>query len=93
MKFFADTADVDAIAELTDLGLIDGVTTNPTLVAKSGKPMAETIAQICAVVDGPVSAEVLATEADIMILEVLPSCLRQLLKDWWVLDHAAISAV
>jgi transaldolase len=69
MKFFADTADTAAIAELAEHGLLDGVTTNPSLVMKSGRPMAEVIAEICALVEGPVSAEVVATEADAMIAE------------------------
>jgi len=69
MKFFADTADVDAIRELNDLGLCDGVTTNPSLVKKSGRDIVEVIKEICSFIDGPVSAEVLATEADAMIAE------------------------
>jgi transaldolase len=69
MKFFADTADVDAIRELNDLGLCDGVTTNPSLVKKSGRDIIEVTKEICSFIDGPVSAEVLATEADKMIAE------------------------
>lgn len=69
MKFFADTADVDAIRELNDLGLCDGVTTNPSLVKKSGRDIIEVTKDICSFIDGPVSAEVLATEADAMIIE------------------------
>ncbi len=69
MKFFADTADVDAIRELNDLGLCDGVTTNPSLVKKSGRDIIEVTKEICSFIDGPVSAEVLATEADAMIAE------------------------
>jgi len=69
MKFFADTADVDAIRELNDLGLCDGVTTNPSLVKKSGRDIIEVTKEICSFIDGPVSAEVLATEADAMIVE------------------------
>lgn len=69
MKFFADTADVQAIADLDALGLVDGVTTNPSLVKKSGRDFREVIAEICDLVTGPVSAEVLATEADQMITE------------------------
>ncbi|HAY08240.1 MAG TPA: fructose-6-phosphate aldolase, partial [Hyphomonas sp.] len=61
MKFFADTADTKEIAELASYGLIDGVTTNPSLIAKAGKPFAEVIAEICALTPGAVSAEVVAT--------------------------------
>ena len=69
MKFFADTADVDAIRELNDLGLVDGVTTNPSLVKKSGRDIIEVTKEICSFISGPVSAEVLATEAGAMIEE------------------------
>ncbi len=62
MKFFADTADTKDIAELASYGLIDGVTTNPSLIAKSGRPFAEVIAEICELTPGPVSAEVVATD-------------------------------
>jgi len=67
MKFFVDTADVKEIRELNDLGLVDGVTTNPSLILKSGGSIAEVTKQICDIVAGPVSAEVVATEyADMM---------------------------
>ena len=69
MKFFVDTADVGEIAELNAIGLLDGVTTNPSLVAKSGRDFKEVIAEICNLVDGPVSAEVTALDADGMIAE------------------------
>lgn len=69
MKFFVDTADVDAIAELNDLGMVDGVTTNPSLILKSGRDILEVTKEICDLVEGPVSAEVVATEADEMIAE------------------------
>ena len=69
MKFFVDTADVKEIRELAATGLLDGVTTNPSLVAKAGRPMREVIAEICAAVEGPVSAEVAATDADGMVAE------------------------
>ncbi|MEM6382247.1 MAG: fructose-6-phosphate aldolase [Pseudomonadota bacterium] len=69
MKFFVDTADVDDIAELNAIGLLDGVTTNPSLIAKSGRDFKEVIAEICALVDGPVSAEVTALDAEGMITE------------------------
>ena len=62
MKFFVDTADVKEIHELNDLGLLDGVTTNPSLILKSGGKIAEVTKQICDIVKGPVSAEVTATE-------------------------------
>ena len=69
MKFFVDTADIDAIRELNDLGMVDGVTTNPSLIKKSGRDILEVTKEICDLVDGPVSAEVVATEADAMIAE------------------------
>jgi len=69
MKFFLDTANVDEIREAVSLGLIDGVTTNPSLVAKAGRPFEELIHEICEIVQGPVSAEVVAMEADAMIEE------------------------
>jgi len=67
MKFFVDTAEIDAIAELNDLGMVDGVTTNPSLILKSGRDILEVTKEICDLVEGPVSAEVVATEADAMI--------------------------
>ncbi len=69
MKFFVDTAEIEAIAELNDLGMVDGVTTNPSLILKSGRDILEVTKEICDLVDGPVSAEVVATEADAMIAE------------------------
>lgn len=69
MKFFVDTAEIDAIAELNDLGMVDGVTTNPSLIMKSGRDIVEVTKEICALVDGPVSAEVTATDAETMIAE------------------------
>ena len=69
MKFFVDTADVAEIRDLAATGLLDGVTTNPSLVMKAGRPFREIIAEICEIVDGPVSAEVTALEADAMITE------------------------
>ena len=69
MKFFVDTADVDAIRELNDLGMVDGVTTNPSLILKAGRDIAEVTKEICDIVDGPVSAEVVAEKADDMIRE------------------------
>lgn len=67
MKFFADTADTAEIKDLNATGLIDGVTTNPSLIMKSGRDFSEVIAEICDLVEGPVSAEVLAVEAGEMI--------------------------
>ncbi len=69
MKFFADTADTDEIRDLADIGLLDGVTTNPSLVHKSGRDFKQVIAEICELVEGPVSAEVAATEFDSMVAE------------------------
>lgn len=69
MKLFLDTANLDEIAALADTGLVDGVTTNPSLIAKSGRDMSATIAEICAMVEGPVSAEVTATDHDTMLAE------------------------
>lgn len=69
MKFFVDTADVDDIRELNSLGLLDGVTTNPSLILKSGRDIIEVTKEICSIVDGPVSAEVAATEYEEIMKE------------------------
>ncbi len=69
MKFFVDTADTSEIADLAATGLLDGVTTNPSLIAKSGRDFIDVVTEICEIVDGPVSAEVTATEADAMLDE------------------------
>jgi transaldolase len=69
MKFFVDTAEVSEIRSLAEAGLVDGVTTNPSLIAKSGRKMAEVIAEICAITPGPVSAEVTAIDFDTMLAE------------------------
>ncbi len=69
MKFFADTAEIDEINALNDAGLIDGVTTNPSLIKKSGRPFRDVISDICAALPGPVSAEVTALDADGMEAE------------------------
>ena len=69
MKFFIDTADTAEIKDLSSTGLVDGVTTNPSLILKSGRPMLDVIKEICDLVPGPVSAEVTATEKDQMIAE------------------------
>ena len=69
MKFFLDTANVKEIQEAASLGLLDGVTTNPSLVAKEGRSFKEVLVEICNIVDGPVSAEVVSLEADAMVKE------------------------
>ncbi|WP_265530121.1 fructose-6-phosphate aldolase [Sphingomicrobium marinum] len=69
MKFFADTADIDDIKELADTGLLDGVTTNPSLIKKSGRDFIEVTKEICAITDGPVSAEVVSTDHEGMMRE------------------------
>lgn len=69
MKFFVDTADVKEIRELNDLGLLDGVTTNPSLILKAGRDIKEVTKEICDIVDGPVSAEVTATAYDEIMKE------------------------
>ncbi|MBW9222422.1 fructose-6-phosphate aldolase [Methanothermococcus sp. SCGC AD-155-C09] len=69
MKFFLDTANVEKIKEFAQLGIVDGVTTNPTLIAKEGRDFHEVIKEICLIVDGPISAEVTALDADGMIKE------------------------
>ena len=69
MKFFVDSADVPAIRELNDLGMVDGVTTNPSLILKAGRDIVEVTREICSIVSGPVSAEVVALTADDMIAE------------------------
>ena len=69
MKFFVDTGDAAEIRDLASTGLLDGVTTNPTLIAKAGKPFIPLIEEICSIVPGPVSAEVAATDYDTMIKE------------------------
>ena len=69
MKFFVDTAEVEAIAELHALGMVDGVTTNPSLILKSGRDILEVTKEICSIVPGPVSAEVVATKSEDMIAE------------------------
>lgn len=69
MKFFVDTADTDEIRDLAATGMVDGVTTNPSLVAKSGRDFMEVLKEICEIVDGPVSAEVTATDHETMLAE------------------------
>ena len=79
MRFFIDTADVETIRELAATGLVDGVTTNPSLVAKSGRDFIEVLGEICALVPGPVSAEVTAIETQAMLAEA--RCLIQVAKN------------
>ncbi len=67
MKFFLDTANLDEIKKYADYGIVDGVTTNPSLIAKEGKPIEEQIEKICQIVDGDISAEVVSVEADQMV--------------------------
>ncbi len=69
MQFFLDTTDTAVLKDLVQTGLVDGVTTNPTLIAKAGRPMLEVIAEICALVPGPISAEVAAPDAAGMVAE------------------------
>ena len=69
MKFFIDTANIEEIKEANSMGMVDGVTTNPSLIAKEGRPFEDIIKDICAEVDGPISAEVISTEAKAMIEE------------------------
>jgi transaldolase len=69
MKFFVDSADIDAIKELNDFGMVDGVTTNPSIIMKSGRDIMEVTKEICDIVSGPVSAEVVALNAEDMIAE------------------------
>ena len=69
MKIFVDTANLNEIREAAAMGILDGVTTNPSLVAKEGKPFKETILEICDIADGPVSTEVTATEMKGMVRE------------------------
>ncbi|MEG9861785.1 MAG: fructose-6-phosphate aldolase [Parvularculales bacterium] len=69
MQFFVDTADVATIRDLAETGMVDGVTTNPSLVAKAGGDFFATLADICAAIDGPVSAEVTATDTETMVAE------------------------
>ena len=75
MKFFIDTANIDEIKEANSWGIVDGVTTNPTHVSKEGRDFKELIAEICSIVDGPISAEVVSTKCDGMVKEA-----RELVK-------------
>jgi transaldolase len=69
MKFFIDTANIDEIKDANDMGMVDGVTTNPSLIAKEGRDFEEIIKEICEIVDGPISAEVVSTDTEGMLEE------------------------
>ncbi|MGD2029988.1 MAG: fructose-6-phosphate aldolase, partial [Desulfobacterales bacterium] len=69
MKFFIDTANIDEIREAHSMGMVDGVTTNPSLIAKEGRDFEDIIKEICQIVDGPISAEVISTDTEGMIKE------------------------
>ena len=69
MKFFIDTANIDEIKDAHSMGMVDGVTTNPTLIAREGRDLKTVIAEICEIVDGPISAEVIGLETDGMVAE------------------------
>ena len=69
MKFFLDTAEIKEIRELAASGLVDGITTNPSLVMKSGRQFVDVVREICEIIPGPVSAEVVATEHETMLAE------------------------
>ncbi|MDP3532236.1 MAG: fructose-6-phosphate aldolase [Alphaproteobacteria bacterium] len=71
MKFFIDSANIDDIRALADLGIVDGITSNPTLIAQTGRPFFKVMEEICALIQGPVSAEVTAIEAEQMVQEGL----------------------
>ena len=75
MKFFIDTANIEEIKKANDLGLLDGVTTNPTLVSREGREFKDLIKEICSIVDGPVNAEVVSTDTEGMLKEA-----RELVK-------------
>ncbi|MBT3311759.1 MAG: fructose-6-phosphate aldolase [Desulfobacterales bacterium] len=72
MKFFIDTANIDEIKEANSMGMVDGVTTNPSLIAKENRDFEEIIKDICSVVDGPISAEVISLDAEGMVNEARP---------------------
>ena len=69
MKFFIDTANIDEIKEAAKMGMVDGVTTNPSLISKEGRDFEEVIKEICEIVDGPISAEVISTDTEGMLKE------------------------
>ena len=71
MKIFLDTANIEHIRKANDLGIIDGVTTNPSLIAREGRDFREVVQEICSIVDGPISAEVISLEAGGMVAEAM----------------------
>jgi len=81
MKLFIDSADTAVLAELAKTGMVDGVTTNPSLIAKSGRPILATIAEICALIPGPISAEAVASDAETLIAE--GRSWRRWRPTWW----------
>ena len=74
MKIFVDTANVDEIRKVNDMGVICGVTTNPSLIAKEGRDFVEVVKEISNIVDGPISAEVVSVDAEGMVAEALELC-------------------
>ena len=72
MKLFIDTANISEIREANAIGIIDGVTTNPSLIAKEGRDFIATVKEICSIVDGPISAEVISLKCDEMVKEAIP---------------------
>ena len=81
MKFFIDTANVDEIRKANDMGVIAGVTTNPSLIAKEGRDYAQTLAEIASIVDGPISGEVKATTTDAVPYKVIEQMTHHPLTD------------
>ena len=81
MKFFLDTANLDEIRQAVRLGVVAGVTTNPSLIAKEGRDFLPTVQEICRLVSGPVSAEVISLEPEQMLVEARE--LAQLALTWW----------
>ena len=98
MKLFLDTADVAVIKDMVPTGMVDGVTTNPSLIAKSGRNIAEVIAEICALVEGPISAEAVATDFETMVKEgdklaaIAPNVVVKLPLTWDGLRAARVFA-
>ena len=91
MKFFLDTTDIEEIRELNEYGIVDGITTNPTLIRQSGRDFKDVIKSICEIVNGPVSAEVLATDTKTMIKE--GKKLHQLHKNWTCLSFLQLFCI
>ena len=91
MKFFVDTAEIDDIKELAATGLLDGVTTNPSLIAKSGRDFMEVTKEICGIVDGPVSAEGVALDHETMMKEA--EVLRKIAMAPWSMSPCAFRPI